>query len=1135
MQLNVFSTDSHKNGFRLQYMEVFNWGTFDGKVHAIRPMGETSLLTGANGSGKTTFIDALLTLMVPEKKNRFYNQSSGSEKKGDRNEETYVLGGYGTIHQENAQTTRTLYLRESKSTAYSILLACFRNETEQEITLFQVRYFSGNDLKRYYAIAHTALHIEEHFTPFDLQGKWKKTLDQRFNKNRIRTIEWFDAASKYAQRMVDVLGMQSAQALSLFNQTVGIKVLGDLNDFIRTNMLEPRNMEESFLQMKSQLKELLAARNAMEKVNVQIQLLTPIAEHYDSYHQQKLQSEHFQNELEQLTLYKKFGAYQLWQMQCNHLDEVLLEYTRQIDALELRLKQHDQEERAIEEQLSQHETGKRIQQLRDQLEQHQVQISQAAQQLEIYLQHCETLQLKISESMSAVAYQSIQQSLSKVQHRLEREDRLLEEDEYATKTTIHQLQEKLSLVEHELEHTLQHRNNIPRALISVREQICNALQIGQNELPFAGELMQVQAGAADWQPALEKLLYSFSLRLLIPDKHYKKINAFVNKTRFDTRLVYYRVNNAGIKSLPEAGTIHEKLEFLPDHPMGEWVEQQIIQYYNYTCVSKVSQLEKFDKAITQEGLIKSKDRHEKDDRGNYGDSSRYVMGWNNAGKKDQLSAQRNEYKEAIAAAEETCLQINKKKKKLQIQWQALHALTHHAGFDVIDTVTGTRHIKKVHEQIQKLEGGSHYLAELAQQLEELRKERQALQTQRDDLFGKRAVAQNEYQLGKTQIAQLETVLSTLQTEEIQLLEQFRERYAEEFASADLNNLSTICDTLREQIDRQFKKVQEIVQKSAHQIERSIYKLKNPSAELLKQFPDWMGDVQTLPDQIQFANEYIEWLHKLKEERLPEYKQQFEKYIFETVTQNVVHFKEDLEKWERDINESIKKLNESLGGIHFNKHPDTYIQLGKKASADTAVKAFRNQLVNALSDYNEWSESRFEEKAAHFNEHVYPFIAALAEDERYRDKVLDVRNWFEFWADEIFSADHSLKKSYRQMGQLSGGEKAQLTYTILCSAIAYQFGITKEGMNERSLRFIAVDESFSNQDEEKATYLMELCKQLHLQLLVVTPSDKIQIVEEYIAFVHLVQRVNNRHSILYNMTIKEYSGYPQVNGQLRVDN
>jgi hypothetical protein len=57
-------------------------------------------LTGANGSGKTTWIDALLTLMVPERKYRFYNQSSGTERKGDRSEETYVLGNYGDIQNE---------------------------------------------------------------------------------------------------------------------------------------------------------------------------------------------------------------------------------------------------------------------------------------------------------------------------------------------------------------------------------------------------------------------------------------------------------------------------------------------------------------------------------------------------------------------------------------------------------------------------------------------------------------------------------------------------------------------------------------------------------------------------------------------------------------------------------------------------------------------------------------------------------------------------------------------------------------------------------------------------------------------------------------------------------------------------
>ena len=87
MQYDLFTTDSDKAGYRLNYMEIFNWGTFNGRIFRIAPLGNNSLLTGANASGKSTLIDALLTLLVPAKKDRFYNQSSGVEKKGDRKDD----------------------------------------------------------------------------------------------------------------------------------------------------------------------------------------------------------------------------------------------------------------------------------------------------------------------------------------------------------------------------------------------------------------------------------------------------------------------------------------------------------------------------------------------------------------------------------------------------------------------------------------------------------------------------------------------------------------------------------------------------------------------------------------------------------------------------------------------------------------------------------------------------------------------------------------------------------------------------------------------------------------------------------------------------------------------------------------
>ena len=177
--LNLFSADSQKAGFRLDYMEVYNWGTFHENIYSIHPEGNTSLLTGSNGSGKTTWIDALLTLLVPEKRYRFYNQSSGAEKKGDRDEESYVLGNYGNIKEEGTYSPTVQQLRPDKKGVSSIILAHFTNNAYDPITLFQARWFVGSELKRVYGIARIPLSIENDFRPFDSRGDWKRVLEKK--------------------------------------------------------------------------------------------------------------------------------------------------------------------------------------------------------------------------------------------------------------------------------------------------------------------------------------------------------------------------------------------------------------------------------------------------------------------------------------------------------------------------------------------------------------------------------------------------------------------------------------------------------------------------------------------------------------------------------------------------------------------------------------------------------------------------------------------------------------------------------------------------------------------------------------------------------------------------------------------
>lgn len=189
---------------------------------------------------------------------------------------------------------------------------------------------------------------------------------------------------------------------------------------------------------------------------------------------------------------------------------------------------------------------------------------------------------------------------------------------------------------------------------------------------------------------------------------------------------------------------------------------------------------------------------------------------------------------------------------------------------------------------------------------------------------------------------------------------------------------------------------------------------------------------------------------------------------------------------------------------------------KKANADIAE--FRKELESAIPNIRE-VDSSIDGRRNHFEQKIQPLIQHLR-DEQWRRKVMDVRNWYSYRAEEFYKETEQKRNVYESMGQLSGGEKAQLTYTILGSAIAYQFGLTKDGLQSNSLRFIAIDEAFKAQDEDKARYLISLCKQLHLQLLVVTPSDNIHIVEDDISFVHYVER-NGNESRLFDMPIEVF--------------
>ena len=77
------------------------------------------------------------------------------------------------------------------------------------------------------------------------------------------------------------------------------------------------------------------------------------------------------------------------------------------------------------------------------------------------------------------------------------------------------------------------------------------------------------------------------------------------------------------------------------------------------------------------------------------------------------------------------------------------------------------------------------------------------------------------------------------------------------------------------------------------------------------------------------------------------------------------------------------------------------------------------------------------------------------------------------------------------------------------------------MRSRTFRVVVIDEAFGRGSDESAQYGLRLFQQLNLQLLIVTPLQKIHIIEPFVSNVAFVDNADGSASRLRNLSIEEY--------------
>ncbi len=1110
---SLFDIETPASGFRLLYLEVFNWGTFDSKIWRITPDGKSSLLTGGNGSGKTTIADALVTLMVPPQK-RYYNQSSGTEKRKERNENTYVLGAYKTLKGENELAAKTKHLRTKDD--FSILLAVFYNkDADEHMTLAQVRWYSNNDLKKTFIISAKALEIQTHFYPMDTGGKWRKRLKDEFR------AEFHDSFAQYSRRFIKGFGLRSDKALSLFSQTVGIKDIENLNRFIRTHMLEETNVEDHFRKLRDNYDNLLMAHQAIEKAKVQLDLLDPIASIGDDFKTADESVRKIDQLKEILPIYFAHIEISLLDEATRKLKQTLTQEQEQIQAIDRKLTDLEDEKESLVTAIGQNGAALELKRIQSEIGHLESERDKRKETFERYSNTAKYLGFPHTPDRK-VFLETRDKITGLLKKNTDAQNRQRQRDKelYAVLSqTRKHFEEKIE----ELTFLRKRKSNIPPEFQKIRDWIAERLGIDPSELPFAGELMSVKSSETAWERGIEAALRDLGLSLLVRQPYVEKLDSLLNTTRLHGRITYIKVNekqSPGVFDTIHSESIVKEISIKSNTPFYKWLENYFSVNFHYILTDHLESFNRHKKAVMQSGLTKSSARFEKKDLPEYADAGGYILGWDNQEKISLLEKQARHLEAEIKTLEQDISACTKQIQSLEAEHKALTKLAEFIRFQDIDITSVTIEIQELKVKKEKLLADSDQLKALENQLAEIKVSIFKIRTEKEKLIGQISLNNDRLRTYAEKTRRHQAILAQSEQISIEDMKQDLEPYADPAVPVRLDTFDQLKNKLISEIDNAFHQENKRKSTLEKNLVRSMLQFRNPEEDIRKRFPDWTVETVNLRTDAAYLQEYLSFHKRIKQEDLPAHKRKFKKYLNEQVIFDIANFKTTLESQVEDIRKSIQQINLSLAEIDYSTHPPTYIELLEMRETDNRIRQFIEMLKKAIPDAVKVQRGDEQELEFAFNR-IKEVIEILSQDPENRRYITDVRNWLKFSAVEKYRADGAQAHYYEDSQSLSGGEKAKLAYTILASALAYQFGISSRRFNVRSLRFVVVDEAFSKVDPENSVYAMELFNRLNLQVMLITPLDKINLAERYIHSVHYVENKNQHVSSVFNLTMAEY--------------
>ncbi|HVB03237.1 MAG TPA: ATP-binding protein [Chitinophagaceae bacterium] len=1109
-----FDKDNAIAGFRLHYLEVLNWGTFHQQIWRIESNGRNALLTGDIGSGKSTLVDAITCLLVPHNKIVF-NKAAGAESK-ERSLLSYIRGEYKKERTELTSTPKQIYLRSDEHT-FSVIIGNFYNEGyDEHVCLAQIFWLRDNRPEKLLVIGSRPLTVKQHLSGFTDVADLKKRL-----RNTPGVTLFDDHFNKYSEHFRHRFGMNSDKAVDLFYQTVSMKSVSSLTEFVRDQMLERTDIREQTNILLKRFEDLKIAHQAVVHAREQYQILKQLVEN-------SLEYTNTAGEIR--TIEDMLGVVPSWfaSQKQKLLSEAIAEKEKELAGANQSLMAITDEYNRLDNRRFtlkkdiDNNGGRRLEQIGEEMIRHEMIKGDKMKKWDEYNA------IAVNCGLSAIENETnfldnihlANLSLDNCMHqeitlRTQRDKLVIEQRKKQT---------DLATEKTELESLRDRKTQIPAFLISLREQLCADLRIAREELPFTGELLKIQEEESNWEGAIERLLHEFSLSMLVPQVYYGSIRRYVNGNVLRSpdgrgiKLNYFEANtnpSGSVLRQLSGNSVVYKLEIKPDTPFYHWIENHLHRSYGeYGCVPE-EEFGDIANGITRQGLIKNaKIRHTKDDRRSIHDRKNYVLGWSNLEKIKLLEETVASLNLDLKGLEHKISDLEHLQDNNQQQKEALGLLLHIKEYSSMNWKYDADLIYRLAKEQHELLQNNDLLQTLTRQLEQVNAEMNAAkneETTKNREIGRAKEKLEDYVRQMTHCTGIiEKISENILTQHTPLIEQ---RIAGK--PLRLNNI----DDQQEYFRKQFEGDTGELKKMRYRLTRLTGNIQDKMREIKEHSKAEYSELST---DIEAMSEYTGKYDRLVKEDLKKHEQRFKDELTMHTINGIAVFNNQLDKHEKDIREKIRQINKHLHEIIYDSFQETYITILADLSTNASIRQFREELANCyMPSLSGGKELYNEEKYELVKKILDRMGSAETVDKEWTNTVTDVRQWFDFNASERYLADDTEKEFYEGSGGKSGGQKEKLAYTILASALAYQFGLQFGEKTSRSFRFVVIDEAFGRGSDESTKYGLELFKKLNLQLLIVTPLQKTHVIENHVNSFHFISNRDGNNSQINSLTAEQY--------------